>query len=102
MAEEVVRTVVFDLNSELRECFEEIKTLIQEMKGDADARTRIAALAEMRRLIVAAGRVAQIMTNAQANAEFHAEVLDALADQSVSVRRKIMGIFEKRALEQPT
>ena len=101
MAEEVVRTVVFDLNSELRECFEEIKNLIRETKAEADARTRIAAVAEMRRLIATAGRVAQIMTGAQANAEFQAEVLDALADRDVALRREIMGIFEKRAIDQP-
>jgi hypothetical protein len=100
MSKEGVRPVVFDLQGRLEAGFKEVDQMLMELKKHEDPKIRILAMAERRKHLYLATRALEIAIRAEAVRDFQADVLDALADSGVLVRRRIMGIFEARAKEE--
>ena len=95
--EEIVRETGFDISGRLERAFGEVEKALEEMKGHEDWRARIAAMAEMRRHIALASRTMEIAMRAEALKEFQRGVLEALAEAGVTVRKRVMGMFERRS-----
>ncbi len=87
----------FDIHGKLAESIKTVEDIINQLKNDADPRVRLAAIAEYRRHIRLAAQTLEIAMRAEALKEFQAGVLEALAESRVTIRRKIMGLFESRA-----
>ena len=99
MAEEVVRTVVFDIHGELRESFEKVKAMLRDAEAQGEMKDKIAAAAELRKHIALASRTLEVAIRADAVREFQAEIIEILADAGVVVRRRVLGMFEQRVGE---
>ncbi len=91
------QVAVFDIHGKLAESFSNVEEILKQLTNDADPRVRLAAAAEMRRHIRLAAQTLETAMRAEALKDFQAGILEALAESRVTIRRKIMGLFESRA-----
>ncbi len=97
--------IEIDIRGRLERMFRESERMLEEMKGHEEWRARVAANGEMRKLIAVATRAIQAETRrleaetrAGAVREFRDGVLEALEQESAEVKRRVLGMFEKRGL----
>ena len=87
----------FDIHAKLAESFKTIEEVLTDLKSSTDPRLKLAAAAELRKLTVAAGRILEAAARAEHIREFQTSVLDALAEAGITLRRRILTLFESRA-----
>src|SRR5713101_7475471 len=88
---------ITDIHARLQENFQRMEALLQKLEMSEDPRIQIAAAAEMRQHIALASKTLEIALRAEALRKFQNGVLEALANAGITVRRKILCLFEARA-----
>ena len=96
MADEVIRPVVFDIQGRLEESLRLAREVLERLMNHSDPFVQLRAVAEHRLHVALAARVMETAAKAEAIRDFHAAVLDALADAGVVIRRNVIGMFEVR------
>ena len=94
-----IHPIVFDISPRLERSFLATEAMLEEFAHHPDIKVRLAVSAELRQHKALVDRIFDKVTSVEAQRDFEAGVLEALADANITVRRKIMGLFEARAAE---
>lgn len=88
---------VWDVRQRLQENFRRVEALLREIEDTDDSKMRLAAAAEIRQHIALAEKTLATATRAEAVRAFEEVVLEALAQASAKVRRKVIDVLNARA-----